>query len=78
MGAGGAFTDGENEFGDFGDMSFSFGAAGAVLFADGAGAELGASVLVVGSSLVVLLHPARAPAPMIATPPATNANLRLN
>lgn len=75
VGAGGAFRVGENEFGALGDMPFSFGGPGGALFDDGAGADvLGALVVVLGSSLVVLVHPESALTPMIAAPPAANTN----
>lgn len=78
MGAGGAFTDGEKEFGASGDIPFSLGEAGAELLADGAGAEeLELLVLVVGASLVeLLLHPVSATTPTIMAPPAIKAIVR--
>lgn len=77
VGPAGALSLGEKEFGASGDMPFSFGVPGAGLPEDGAGAELlGVLVVVVGASLVVLLHAVSVPIPMIAALPANTASLR--
>ena len=79
MGAGGAFTVGENEFGPPGETAFSFGAAGAELFAEGEGAELVDGLDVVGaSSLVVLLQAESVPMPMTAAPPISTVIRRVS
>lgn len=76
VGAGRAFTVGENELLPPGPTFFSVG-EGAFVVGEAGALELDGAFVSVGFSLVSLLQALSAPIPTMATPPATSANCRV-